>query len=54
MEGWNFYVKRDLPHIGIMHETYIVPKGNYENIYHNFRPFAFGKLQLMYGRCQLG
>ncbi|KAF2790464.1 hypothetical protein K505DRAFT_351946 [Melanomma pulvis-pyrius CBS 109.77] len=27
-------------HIGIMHETYEVPQGHWENISHNFRPFG--------------
>lgn len=31
------------PHIGVMHETYEVPKGNWENVFHNFRPFGICK-----------
>jgi hypothetical protein len=27
-------------HIGIMHEVYEVPAGNWENVFHNFRPFG--------------
>lgn len=30
--------------IGIWHETYIVPAGNYENIYTNMPAFGFGKV----------
>ncbi|KAH9866702.1 hypothetical protein J1614_008395 [Plenodomus biglobosus] len=34
------------PHIGIMHETYEVPAGGWENVFHNFRPFGIGRLAL--------
>jgi len=30
--------------VGIMHETYVVPAGNWETIYHNFVPFGLGEL----------
>lgn len=30
------------PHIGIMHETYQVPAGSWENVFHNYRPFGIG------------
>lgn len=30
-------------HIGMMHEVYEVPKGNWENVFHNFRPFGICK-----------
>lgn len=32
------------PHFGIMHEVYEVPAGNWENVFHNFRPFGICKL----------
>lgn len=36
-EGWDWYTKtaKSVPHISIYHETYHVPKGNWENIYLN-------------------
>jgi Domain of unknown function (DUF4188) len=30
--------------VGIWHETYIVKRGNYENIYNNMPPFGFGRV----------
>jgi hypothetical protein len=30
----------EFPHIGIMHEVYEVPAGNWENVFHNYRPFG--------------
>lgn len=43
--GWAWWNKstKTLPHLGIMHEVYAAPKGNWENIYVNFRPFGMGK-----------
>lgn len=40
---WEKGASEDFPHIGIMHETYEVPAGNWENVFHNFRPFGIGK-----------
>jgi Domain of unknown function (DUF4188) len=40
--GWDWYTRGDFKHIGIMHETYVVPAGSWESIYHNFRPFGLG------------
>ncbi len=41
--GWDWYnAFKGHSHIGIMHEIYSAPKGNWENIYHNFRPFGMG------------
>ncbi|PGH35986.1 hypothetical protein GX50_01156 [[Emmonsia] crescens] len=34
---WSSIVK-DTPHVSIFHETYVVPKGQWENIYVNSRP----------------
>ena len=39
---WNKTVKQHA-HIGIMHETYSVPSGQWENIYENFSPIAMGE-----------
>ncbi|KAI8941996.1 hypothetical protein NX059_000106 [Plenodomus lindquistii] len=32
------------PHLGIMHETYVVPGGGWENVFLNFRRFGIGML----------
>ena len=45
--GWDWYnAFKGHPHIGIMHEIYSAPKGHWENVYHNFRPFGLGTLFL--------
>ena len=43
--GWEWYssVAKKYPYIGIGHEMYSVPKGHWENIYSNLRPFGMGK-----------
>ncbi|KAE8142866.1 hypothetical protein BDV38DRAFT_234171 [Aspergillus pseudotamarii] len=41
MRWWTEIVK-DHPHIAIYHETYIVPKGKWENIYINAKPTGMG------------
>ncbi|KAL9105667.1 MAG: hypothetical protein Q9187_008671 [Circinaria calcarea] len=43
--GLNWWTKnhKEYPHIGIMHETYVVPWGNWENIYDNFHPIGMGQ-----------
>ncbi|KAI4158534.1 MAG: hypothetical protein L6R39_000512 [Caloplaca ligustica] len=43
--GWDWYNREQkrYPHIGIQHETYLAPKGHWENIAYNFRPFGIGK-----------
>lgn len=40
--GWDWWAaeNKKYPHIGIMHETYAVPKGAWENIYQNFQPIG--------------
>ncbi|OGM47956.1 hypothetical protein ABOM_002776 [Aspergillus bombycis] len=42
MRWWTEIVK-DHPHIAIYHETYIVPKGKWENIYINSKPTGMGE-----------
>ncbi|KAK6527379.1 hypothetical protein TWF281_010559 [Arthrobotrys megalospora] len=39
-QGWNWWNKTvsDHPHIGIWHEVYVAPKGNWESIYINSAP----------------
>ena len=49
MKGWLWWDRgagEKFKHIGIMHETYEVPAGSWENISYNFRPFGIGKLTL--------
>ena len=43
--GWDWWAAQNkkYPHIGIMHETYGVPAGGYENIYQNLQPFGMGE-----------
>ncbi|KAH7063817.1 hypothetical protein BKA63DRAFT_526244 [Paraphoma chrysanthemicola] len=42
---WERGAMDEFPHIGVMHETYEVPAGNWENVYHNFRPFGIANAQ---------
>ena len=42
-KGWNAYLSKQFPNLGIMHETYNVSNGNWESIYHNFPVFGLGK-----------
>lgn len=47
MKGWNWWYAgagKKYKHIGIMHEVYEVPAGNWENIFYNFRPFGICKV----------
>ena len=43
--GWDWWAaeNKKYPHIGIMHETYAVPKDAWENIYWNFQPIGMGE-----------
>lgn len=41
--GWNNYVAKKYPNLGVMHETYSVPAGSWETIYHNFHRFGLGE-----------
>ncbi|KAF4637386.1 hypothetical protein G7Y89_g684 [Cudoniella acicularis] len=42
-KGRNWYLKGKYRNFGIMHETYVVPAGNWETIYLNFTPFGLGQ-----------
>ncbi|KAH6669291.1 hypothetical protein B0J14DRAFT_657385 [Halenospora varia] len=46
-KGWDLFrqTSKKYPHIGILHETYAVPKGHWETIYVNFLPFGMGQTQ---------
>jgi len=37
---WERGAMDEYPHIGIAHEVYEVPAGNWENVFHNFKPFG--------------
>ena len=47
--GWDFWSRtsKQWPHIGIMHETYAVPAGSWENIYQNHHPLGMGELRAL-------
>lgn len=46
--GWDWWAGQHnkYPQIGIMHETYAVPKGAWENIYQNCHPIGMGESTL--------
>ena len=41
---WDHY-RKEHRDVGIMHETYYAPKGNWETIYENMAPFGMGEKQ---------
>ena len=45
LPAWQDFNKRVKTNgdVGIWHETYLIPKGNYECIYNNMPPFGLGK-----------
>lgn len=47
--GWDWWAAQNkkYPHLGIMHETYAVPKGAWENIYQNCHPLGMGESTLL-------
>ena len=44
--GWDWFNAAKLKHIGLQHETYMVPEGQWESVQHNMRPFGFGEPSL--------
>ncbi|KAF2030782.1 hypothetical protein EK21DRAFT_111653 [Setomelanomma holmii] len=42
---WDRTAMKEFPHIGVGHEVYEVPAGNWENVYHNFRPFGISNAE---------
>jgi hypothetical protein len=49
---WERTAMVEFPHIGVGHEVYEVPAGNWENVYHNFRPFGICKFGFVAcGQC---
>ena len=54
--GKDGYAAGKYPYVGVMHELYHSPKGSYETIYRNFRPWGLGEWDylmytLEYGSC---
>ena len=47
-EGWDWWSKhaRDIPFLGISHEAYEVPAGNWENVYVNMQPSGLGSASI--------
>lgn len=41
---WWESTRQQWPHLGIFHETYVVPPGHHETIYENCHPFGMGQL----------
>ncbi|WP_372349151.1 DUF4188 domain-containing protein [Streptomyces sp. KL116D] len=39
----NRYARKSRGHVGLWHETYVVPAGSYETIYGDMPPFGLGK-----------
>lgn len=57
MQGQRWWEKGAMdafPHIGIMHETYQVPAGNWENVFHNYRPFGIANAKYPVSRATGG
>lgn len=44
LRWWSKVAAKKYPHISVFHETYIVPKGHYENIYLNCKPLGMGAI----------
>lgn len=42
-EAWKFYEAAKPYHVGVYHETFIVPAGHYETIYDHCRPVKLGR-----------
>ncbi|KAF1963032.1 hypothetical protein CC80DRAFT_487452 [Byssothecium circinans] len=44
-KGFKLFTKlqKTHPHLGLMHELYVAPKGHWETIYVNYKPFALGQ-----------
>ncbi|KAI1485312.1 hypothetical protein F5X96DRAFT_660501 [Biscogniauxia mediterranea] len=41
---WWTSVSKKYPHLSVFHETFVAPKGQFENIYLNCKPFGFGNI----------
>lgn len=42
--GWDAFNANKFPYMGLMHEVYHAPKGHWESIYHNMRPFGLSDM----------
>jgi len=40
-----WWAREGKDYMGIFHETYVVPKGSWETIYHNMEPFGLGSMK---------
>ncbi|TVY12661.1 Monooxygenase [Lachnellula arida] len=47
--GQDRYTAGKYPYVGVMHELYHAPKGSYETIYGNFRPWGLGATKVIVG-----
>jgi hypothetical protein len=49
LKAWKWFnnVSRQHPHLSIMHETYVAPRGHAENIYVNFHRTGLGVFSLL-------
>jgi hypothetical protein len=43
---WEKGAMETYKHLGVMHEVYEVPAGNWENVFHSFRPFGICKYRV--------
>lgn len=49
-EIWSYYNKNQPGHVGIFHETFIIPDGGYENVYVNCHPILLGRGEVKVNR----
>ncbi|KAF1950140.1 hypothetical protein CC80DRAFT_554600 [Byssothecium circinans] len=45
--GWDAFNANKYPYMGMMHECYHAPKGHWETIYHNMRPFGMADMSFV-------
>ncbi|KAJ6781907.1 hypothetical protein PWT90_09876 [Aphanocladium album] len=41
-EAWDWFSAKRFPHLGVYHETFLVPRKNYECVYLNCKPLLMG------------
>ncbi|OAA74093.1 hypothetical protein ISF_00994 [Cordyceps fumosorosea ARSEF 2679] len=41
-EAWDWFAAQKFPHLGVFHETFLVPRKNYESVYLNCKPTLLG------------
>ncbi|KAH7110615.1 hypothetical protein B0J11DRAFT_586195 [Dendryphion nanum] len=52
-KGWNAYLAKEFPNLGIMHETYHALNGSWENIYHSWPAFGIGETTWQLGETNI-